>query len=55
MSLVVTFAWVRTNIRGEPDQLNYLSHPCETVERGNNTGTVAERIKRYQQRWAKLL
>jgi hypothetical protein len=40
MSLVLTFAWVRTKVRGKPDQLNSLLPPYETVERGSKVGMI---------------
>jgi hypothetical protein len=39
ISPVLTFAWARTNIRGEPNQLNSLSPPCKAEERGSKVGT----------------
>jgi hypothetical protein len=39
MSLILTFAWVRTNVR-KPDQLNFLSPPYKTVERGSKVSNV---------------
>jgi hypothetical protein len=42
MSLVPTFAWVGTDVRGEPDQLNSLSLLCKTVERGRKVGRSYE-------------
>jgi hypothetical protein len=32
MFLVPTFTWVRTNAKGEPNPLNSLLPPCESVE-----------------------
>ncbi len=43
MLSILTFAWVRTNIRGKPDKLNSLSPPCETVERGRK----ASKARKY--------
>ncbi len=40
MSFVATFAWVRTNIRREPDHLNYLLSPHKTVERGSKVSMI---------------
>jgi hypothetical protein len=35
---VLTFAFVRTGLRGRPNQLNSLSPPCEMVEIGSKAG-----------------
>ncbi len=40
MSLVPTFASVRTKIRGEPYELNSLPLLCEMVERGSKVSAV---------------
>jgi hypothetical protein len=42
MSSVLTFAWVRTYVRGEHDQLNWLMPPCESVERGSKAGMITK-------------
>jgi hypothetical protein len=40
MSFFPIFAWVKANIRGEPNQLNCLSLPCEMVEKGSKVGMI---------------
>jgi hypothetical protein len=40
MSLILTFPWIRRNLRGEPDQLNTLSSPIQTVEKGSKVGMI---------------
>jgi hypothetical protein len=37
-------AWVRTNIRGEPNQLNFLLPPCKMVERGSEVSMIIKFI-----------
>jgi hypothetical protein len=39
---VLTFAFVRTGLRGKPNQLNSLSPPCEMVEGGSKASYEKE-------------
>jgi hypothetical protein len=34
----------RTNVRGEPNQLNFLSPPCKIMERGSNVGVIIKAL-----------